>query len=379
MRHPPSDPVGSLPQLRGRWVIGTYRGRSAVALACCLLGVGPGHEVLVPSYNCGTEVDAVLHSGAQIVGYRVSRRCEIDMQDLIARRSSRTKAVYLIHYFGWEQSMEELRRWCDKQGLLLIEDCALALFSTGSSGSIGRTGDAAIFSLSKTLGLYHGGLLSMPTSKAVEISGLAPAGFSALLKEVLHSARAKAYGSLEWLGILGAVLFVRHHLHGNRARQDEGGDYAPMPDDYYFNPEMDANRALHPQAWTVAGLHSSDEIVRRRRSNYMRLASILDGIHGVELLHSQLPPGICPLSLPLLVSNRNACAERLQARGIAAFPWWAGFHRNSIDWSQFPEACWLKQNMLTLPVHQGMDDRHLKYVAETAAQVLRHSPRDIFS
>jgi len=63
------------PQLRDRRVLGTYRGRSAVALACRLLGIGPGHEVLVPAYNCGTELDAVLHSGARIVGYRVSRRC----------------------------------------------------------------------------------------------------------------------------------------------------------------------------------------------------------------------------------------------------------------------------------------------------------------
>ena len=133
MADSPSILIRSWPQLPrslGDWHL---RGRSAVALACRLFGIGPGHEVLVPAYNCGTELDALLHSGAQVVGYQVSRKCEIDLEDLIGRRSARTRAVYFIHYFGWEQPMEELRRWCDDQGLLLIEDCALALFSKGSS------------------------------------------------------------------------------------------------------------------------------------------------------------------------------------------------------------------------------------------------------
>jgi dTDP-4-amino-4,6-dideoxygalactose transaminase len=144
-----------------------------------------------------------------------------------------------------------------------------------------------------------------------------------------------------------------------------------MPDDYYFNPEMDADRGLHRQAWAVAGSVSCAETVCRRRRNYLRLAGALGGIRGVELLYPQLPEGVCPVSLPLLVSSRNACVEALQAKGIAALPWWAGFHRDRIDWSQFPEACWLKHNLLTLPVHQELDDRHSDYLAETAAQVFR--------
>jgi dTDP-4-amino-4,6-dideoxygalactose transaminase len=144
-----------------------------------------------------------------------------------------------------------------------------------------------------------------------------------------------------------------------------------MPDDYYFNPEIDADRALLPQARAVAGAVSCEEIVRVRRHNYLQLAGALDGIRDAELLYRNLPAGVCPLSMPLLVPNRDACVEVLHAKGIPALPWWAGFHRDGIDWSQFPEACWLKDNLLTLPVHQGLDDRHLTYVSETVAQVLR--------
>ena len=366
-----ADPARSWPQLQDRSVIGTFRGRSAVALACRLLGIGPGHEVLVPAYNCGTELDAVRHSGARTVGYRVSRQCEIDLADLIARRSSRTRAVYLIHYFGWEQPMAELRRWCDDQGLPLIEDCALALFSGGASGRIGRTGDAVIFSLPKTLGFFHGGLLSLPASRAVETPRLTPPGIPTLLMEIRHSARALTLRGLESFGLYGALLSARLRLQRNHPTQGSDGAFPQLPEDYYFNPALDADRGLHPQAWTVAGSVSCAETVRRRRANYLRLAGALDGIQGVKPLFHQLPGGVCPLSLPLLVSNRDAYVEVLQAKGIPALPWWAGFHPDGIDWSQFPEACWLKHHLLTLPVHQDLDDRHLDYLAETAVQVFQ--------
>jgi perosamine synthetase len=366
-----ADRIRSWPQFRERCVIGTYRGRSAIALACRLLGIGPGHEVLVPAYNCGTELDAVLYSGAHIVGYQVSRQCEIDLQDLIGRRSSRTRAVYLIHYFGWEQPMADLRRWCDDQDLLLIEDCALALFSKGCSGAIGRTGDAAIFSLPKTLGFYHGGLLSISASRAVAAPILAPAGFASLLKEIQLSARAKTLGSMERFGIFGALLSARRRFRGNRHLPNADGELPQMPDDYYFNAEIYADRAFHPRAFKVAGSLSCDEIVRCRRGNYSRLAGMLDRIHGLKPLFHELPEGVCPLSLPLVVSNRDAFVEALQARGIAAPPWWAGFHRNGIDWSQFPDARWLKQNVLTLPIHHRLEDRHLTFIAETVDQLIQ--------
>ena len=359
------------PQFQDRQVIGTYRGRTAVALACRLLGIGPGHEVLVPAYNCGTEIDALLHSGARVVGYQISRRCGFDLQDLMAVRSRQTRAVYLIHYFGWEQPMQELRRWCDEQGLLLIEDCALALFSGGPSALIGRTGDAAIFSLSKTLGVCHGGLLSVARSKLVDKPALTPPGLSAIVKEFQHSARSLVLESLERLGLYGSLLFARRSVARDRHSHCIDGGFPRMPNDYYFHPDTDADRALHPRACTAAGAHSWEETVRRRRSNYKGLASALEGIQGVKPLYEHLPDGVCPLSFPVLVSERDACVEALQSRGIAALPWWAGFHCNGIDWPQFPDACWLKQHVLTLPIHQGLNERHLTYLALTFAQVVR--------
>ncbi len=363
----------SWPQLKDRLVIGTYRGRSAIALACRLLGIGAGHEVLVPAYNCGTELDALLHSGARIVGYPVSTKCEIDLLDLISRKTRNTRAVYLIHYFGWQQPMEKIRQWCDAEGLLLIEDCALALFSPGQSGGIGRTGDAAIFSLPKTLGFRHGGLLSLSQAQCVEVPLLEKSGFTVLLTEIGHAAKTKIFRAMGELGIYDVLLATPRRFRQKRQKSIEGEEHPRMPDSYQFNPEVDAERTLHPRAEAVASSLVWEEIVRARRSNYGRLAAELVGIGRAKILFSHLPTGVCPLSLPLLVANRDRCAEFLQARGIAAYPWWAGFHRGKLDWSEFPDACWLKRNLLTVPIYQGLNEQDFSYLAMTVAQGLRQN------
>jgi dTDP-4-amino-4,6-dideoxygalactose transaminase len=288
----------------------------------------------------------------------------MDFEDLIAHKTDRTRAVFLIHYFGWQQPTEKLRRWCDEQGLFLIEDCALALFSSGHSGAIGRMGDAAIFSLPKSLGFVHGGLLSLASPPKEGLPCLSPAGAVTWLREIRQSLKAMAFLKLDRLGLYGALVST-HRQHRLRRNLPEDAEALPdMPGSYYFNPVLDCERALHPSFEVILNTLRWEQVIRARRNNYTHLATALENIQGVELLFPQLPPGICPLSLPLLVSNRNQHARLLQARGIAAYPWWAGFHQGALDWSLFPEACWLKRHVLTVPVYQGMDARSLDKIAE---------------
>lgn len=360
----------SWPQLKDRTVIGTHRGRTAVALACRLLGLVAGDEILVPSYNCGTELDAVIYSGAKPVGYRITRRCEIDLEDLFSRRTNRTRAVYLIHYFGWEQPMNQLRAWCDEHGLLLIEDCALALFSTGQTGNIGRTGDAAIFSLPKSLGTLQGGLLTLSAPPKHGMPVMKPSGNDAWLREIRHSTRTAVFQNLEKLGIYG-VLVSGHRRHkSGYGLETEPNDFPDMPDHYYFNPALEEDRALHPRTETILNTIPWQQEIRERRENYARLANALEGIRGGDFLFDELPPGVCPLSLPLLSPNRDRCVRILQAKGISAFPWWAGFHRSGLDWPSFPDACWLKHNVLTVPIYHGLKTCQCDKMAEIIADVL---------
>lgn len=358
----------SWPQLRDRCVLPTYRGRTAIRLACRLLGIEPEDEILFPAYSCGSELDPLIHAGLRVVGYRVSRTCEIDWADLHSKYTSRTRAVYVTHYFGWEHPLALLRQWCDERGLLLIEDCALALFSDGPSGMIGRAGDAAIFSLAKTFGTGHGALLSLARPVVAE-PVLAEAGRGVLAREFERSAKADLARVLAWARVLGPVRSILRRDRQTTSAPDETA-LAPLSDSQRFDPRVHLNRSPHPRLLQLCASVSPVEVQRRRRENYLALEQSLSDVAGIKPLFPQLPPGVTPLAYPAVTERRDELVERLLKSGVDAHPWWAGFHPTGLRWGEFPDACWLKRHVLTLPVHQYLARPDIARMAATIRRVV---------
>ena len=110
--------------LSGALVYFTHKGRTAIRKACDLLGIKSGDEILAPSYNCGSEIDPLLSSGASIRLYRIKTNCQIDFDNLAKSINPKTKAIYLTHYFGFPQPIDDIKRISKETGLPLIEDCA---------------------------------------------------------------------------------------------------------------------------------------------------------------------------------------------------------------------------------------------------------------
>jgi hypothetical protein len=155
-------------------------------------------------------------------------------------------------------------------------------------------------------------------------------------------------------------LLGRSWLASRRPETTDG--WPDMPRSYYFS---DSICHWGPSRLTRAFLRdlAIDQIVARRRSNFERLAGALSDVDGVQPLFDSLPDGMCPLLFPVLVSNRQRWVEQLGKRGVAAIPWWSGYHRR-LDWSGFPEARYLKDQLLALPLHQELDERHIEYIGE---------------
>ena len=158
--------------LNGRLAFYTHKGRTAIQKVCRLLGLEAGDEILAPSYNCGSEIDPLLSSGASIRLYRVKTNCQIDFDNLAKSITPKTKAIYVTHYFGFPQPIVDLKRISQETGLPLIEDCALSLFSKSGSIRLGTTGSMAIFSFPKSLPVPDGGALIVNDPKLMHFSYL---------------------------------------------------------------------------------------------------------------------------------------------------------------------------------------------------------------
>lgn len=345
-----------------RQAVYVQKGRTAIRLACELLGLGPGSEILAPSYNCGSEIDALMSSGASVALYRINGSALVDISDLEMRITRRTKSVYVTHYFGFPQNLSEIKRLCAREKLSLIEDCALTLFSSEEGEMIGTRGDISIFSLPKTLPVADGGIL------LVNNSGIVKRPIKLLRPDVSETFVA----TLPWLkSAFLKWLSDRTPIYGVCARPSHREAKAPDTDAHNIRPDMPVSyyyeghytgKGISSLSKRMLGTFVPNEIRAKRRNNFDKLLVLLDQCPASKPLFRELPDGICPLSFPILVENRNELVEKLKKRSIDAKAWWKGFHR-SLTWSEFPDACYLKDNLLVLPVHQDLSDKAIEYIA----------------
>lgn len=154
--------IPSWPQLNGERRFNTYYGRVAIDLLCQIWKICKTDEVLLPAYNCGSEVSPFVVNGCRVV---VDTKARIDFDDIQKRATTRTRLVYVTHYFGWPQDLREISLWCRDRNILLVEDCAHALFSNSGEQPLGTIGDASIFSFRKFLPVPDGGALTIKNSK----------------------------------------------------------------------------------------------------------------------------------------------------------------------------------------------------------------------
>lgn len=140
--------------------VGVANGTEALTIALRALGVGPGDEVVVPSFTFYASAEAIPPTGATPVF------CDIDPETFLvtpetvrAALTPRTKAVIAVHLFGNVAQVPEIAAL----GVPVIEDAAQAAGSIGPDGRPGALGSLATFSFypSKNLGcLGDGGAIT---------------------------------------------------------------------------------------------------------------------------------------------------------------------------------------------------------------------------
>jgi perosamine synthetase len=354
----------------------TYKGRTAIRHACEILKLENRSEVLVPSYNCGSEIDPLIKSGASVVLYRVDRSGMIDLADLNRRITNKTKIIYVTHYFGFPQPVVEIKHLCKKRGIFLIEDCALSLFSRDGSTKLGTFGDIAIFSLTKTLPVPDGGALVINNPDLTKKSwNMTQPNHMTVLRGVLPLLKSQVLRRLSATPLLKAqytflfrLLNAKHIAFAQiSAKQlDKRPDMLPR---MYYDERL-SSKAI--SATTKRMLHSFNPnyIIAKRRQNFSLLLSLLSGCSGIEPLFKELPEGVCPLHFPIVIRNRNQLLLHLKKQAIDAGPWWKGYNR-FLPWDDFPDACFLKDNILNIPVHQGLDEGNIRYIAQKLVSIIR--------
>ena len=123
----------------------------ALEMAMLALDVGPGDEVICPSFAFVSAANAVVLRGARVVFVDIEdQRLGIDPEDLEARITPRTRGVIVIHYAGVPCRIDEILEIARKHNLFVVEDAAQALGSVWRGACLGTLGDVGCYSLHAT-------------------------------------------------------------------------------------------------------------------------------------------------------------------------------------------------------------------------------------
>ncbi|MFP6753007.1 MAG: dTDP-4-amino-4,6-dideoxygalactose transaminase [Pirellulaceae bacterium] len=144
---------------------------AALEMAAMLCELGPGDEVIMPSFTFVSTASAVTRTGAQPVFVDIDRRTlNIDPACIAEQVNSRTRAIIPVHYAGVGCAMEAIGELAREHGLVVIEDAAQGVGAACGGRPLGAHGQLSTFSFhhTKNVACGEGGALCVNDESMLE-------------------------------------------------------------------------------------------------------------------------------------------------------------------------------------------------------------------
>lgn len=145
-----------------RHAVAVSSGTAALHLIVKALGLGPGDEVLVPSFTFAASINVLLYENVKPVFCDIEDSTyNLDPSKLEERITSRTKAILAVDVFGHPAEWESISSMAAKHNLRVIDDSCEALGAEYAGRKVGQFGDAAAFAFypNKQITTGEGGVL----------------------------------------------------------------------------------------------------------------------------------------------------------------------------------------------------------------------------
>lgn len=414
----------------------TRLGRGAVWLAgrriaaACQCGKEK-HVVAVPSYHCGSEIEALSKAGLSLRFYRIDPSLAVD-PDSFAEAISESCAAYVVSHFGWPPRVDGLWPPLDDRAIddgsstdagsgaaldaLVVEDAAHAFHSDYREGvPVGTLGWAAVYSVRKAIGATEGGALRLSDSSA---TGMSPrrgapgearscAGLFGYYTDTTHPderengafadalglsflrrwrlrrcrVRAAAAVSQALLRIAqgeGAVAAGAARMLGFASRSEGAAASGNLTAAVYgldFHWSI-SERALEAAASSpdlltrlVLAGHERSAAAAARRRNYVELVEVHGLGEFVPPGFRSLPQGASPLFVPVIAHDRESVVSNFYSRGIRVVEVWPVAHPATPE-SYERELRPARSTLVGLPCHHLLSPAALETVATAAWEVM---------
>jgi perosamine synthetase len=305
-------------------------GTAALHLIVKALGLGPGDEVLVPSFTFAASVNAILYEGATPVFVDIEPDTyNLDPAQLAEHLTPRTRAVMVVDVFGHPAAWTEIDDFASRHGLKVIDDACEALGAQHAGRRCGQFGDAATFAFypNKQITTGEGGIIVTDSTE-----------LAALCRSLSNQGRGK----------MGAWL--EHELLGYNYRMNE----------------MSA-------ALGCSQLGRIEKFLRKRE----RVAALYhERLRDCELLKLQVTQPKARISWFVYVVtvaegvDRDEIMRRLAAQGIPTRAYFSPLHlmpyireRVGCSSAPLPVTESVARRTIALPFHNNLTPAQVDYIA----------------
>ena len=321
-------------------------------LSLAALGFGPGDEAIVPAFTWISTANVVEHLGGRVVFCDIDLNSfNIDVDQIAAKITPKTKAILPVHLFGLAADMAPINALAKKHNLWVVEDAACGFGSLYHGKHVGTLGDTGCFSFHprKAITTGEGGMVTTA---------------DAALAEKIQ--RLRDHGA--------AMSDLQRHL-------------GPKPYLLADHPDAGYNQRMTDIQGAIGSkqMDRADAIVAERR----RLAAVYDTAfadldwlqtpcepegyqHGYQSYPCLFQPeAVARGELEAVHAARNVWMEELQQAGISTRPATHAVHMLSfyaekylLSPTDFPNAHAANDCSISLPLFHGMTADEQAYVIE---------------
>lgn len=133
--------------LKTKNVFAVSSAAAALEIIALLIDLKKGDEVIIPAHTYCASAIPFARNGAKIIWADINFNSRtIDLEDVKKKITKKTKAIVVVHLYGYGCDFEKLRKLCKKKNIRIVEDCAQAFGAEIKKKKAGTLGDFACFS-----------------------------------------------------------------------------------------------------------------------------------------------------------------------------------------------------------------------------------------
>jgi len=322
---------------------------AALHLAMLVSGLGKGDEVITTPMTFCSTVNSIIHAGAKPVLVDIDRRTQlIDPSRIADAVTSRTGAVLPVHLYGRPCDMDAITDIAKKHHLLLIEDAAHAIGAEYQRKKIGSIGDLTCFSFYVTKNVCTG------------------EGGAVTTNNQDYANRIKMYGL--------------HGMSRDAWKRYSDKNYAHytvnFPGFKYNMMDIQAAIGIHQFKHINEWLVRRDEIWHRYNQAFSELPICLPApdengsVHARHLYTIIIDKKICGI-------ERDDFVHKMKQQNIGTGVHYIGVHlhpyykkRFGYKPEDFPNATWISERTVSLPLSAKLSDSDVEYIIETVKKII---------